>query len=215
MPSEPADWIDISVPIRSGMVTWPGDAPVWIHKSNAIEQGDPANVSVLSMSSHAGTHMDAPYHFIDDGATIDTMPGEATIGPARVIEVDEPEQVTREALEAHDLRAGERVLIKTRNSPRCWMVDSFVEDFIHLSTEAAEHLAEVGVACVGVDYLSVAGYQRNEAPVHEALLEAGIWIIEGLDLSAVDPGPVELVCLPLRLEGGDGAPARAMVRAQV
>lgn len=141
------------------------------------------------------------------------MPFSATIGPARVIAIRDPESVKPDALRPHRINRGERILFKTRNSSRCWKTDAFVEDFVYLSTEAANFLTDHGVQTVGVDYLSVGGYMENIDEVHRVLLEAGIWIIEGLDLSMVKPGRVELICLPLKVLRGDGAPARAILRS--
>lgn len=200
------------MPIRTGMAHWPGDPDVSLEQTSSIDAGDAANMTKLEMSAHTGTHMDAPRHFLPEGAGIDSLPPAVTIGPARVIAVEDAESTKADELRGHEPKPGERLLIRTRNSPAAWQEDGFVEDFVHLTTEAAELLADVGVGLVGVDYLSVAGYERNEPEVHRALLGAGVWIIEGLDLSAVEPGEYELVCLPLRLAGCDGAPARALLR---
>ncbi len=206
------DWIDVSVPLRTGMVHWPDDPPVSIERVLDIERGDVAIVSRLSMSAHTGTHMDAPLHFFLTGRSIDTMPLTATLGRARVIEIRDPESIKPEDLRPYQIQRSERVLFKTRNSARCWQTDDFVEDFVYISQEAARYLAAQQVQTVGVDYLSVGGFFRDGVETHHALLEAGIWIIEGLNLSSVAPGIYELVCLPLKIEGSDGAPARAILR---
>lgn len=206
-------WIDVSVPIRSGMPTWPDDPRVWVQRTSSIEEGAPANVSVVSMPTHAGTHLDAPLHFLEDGASIDRMPAEVGLGPAHVVDVDTLDPIGPEAIER--VPGGtERVLFKTDNSMRCWQVDDFVEEYVYLSTRAAEALADRGVRLVGIDYLSVGGIHDNIEPVHRTLLEAGVWLLEGLDLSEAPSGSVELACLPMRVEDGDGAPARAFVRAR-
>lgn len=204
-------WIDVSVGLYSGMAHWPDNPPVEIDRMLDIELGDPANVSKLSLGAHTGTHMDAPLHFVAGGAGMDEMPISATVGRARVIEVQDPESVKPADLRPHGIRPGERVLFKTRNSGRCWPPERFVEDFVYVSKEAARYLAAREVRTVGVDYLSVGGFRRDAAETHTALLGAGIWVIEGLDLSAVEPGEYELVCLPLKVLGGDGAPARAIL----
>jgi arylformamidase len=206
------DWIDVSVPLRTGMVHWPDDPPVSIERVMDVERGDVVSVSRLSMGAHTGTHMDAPLHFFRTGKSIDTMPLTATLGRARVIEIRDPELIKPEELRPYQIQRGERILFKTRNSARCWQTDDFVEDFVYISQEAARYLAAQQVQTVGVDYLSVGGFFRDGVETHHALLEAGIWIIEGLDLSSVAPGIYELVCLPLRIEGSDGAPARAILR---
>ncbi len=205
-------WIDISVPLRDGMVHWPGDPPVSLKRVKDMEQGDTANLSIIAMGAHSGTHIDAPLHFIRHGEAVDQMPLKATVGPARVIEIGDPESIKPEELRRHRIRQGERLLFKTRNSSGAWQRDIFVPDFVFISDEAAIFLAESGVRVVGVDYLSVGSFQRGGSYVHRTLLEAGIWIIEGLDLSLVSPGNYELICLPLRIEQGDGAPARAILR---
>ena len=207
-----ADWIDVSVPLRTDMVHWPDNPPVSIERMLDIEHGDLANVSKLSMGAHTGTHMDAPLHFFRTGKGIDTMPLMATIGRARVIEIRDPESIKPEELGSYQLRRGERILFKTRNSARCWQTDDFVEDFVYISQEAARYLAVQQIQTVGVDYLSVGGFFKDGVETHYALLEAGIWIIEGLNLSNIAPGIVELICLPLKIEGSDGAPSRAILR---
>jgi arylformamidase len=208
-----SSWIDISATIKSGMVHWPGDPAINIRQIHSIAKGAEANVSHMSMGSHTGTHMDAPYHFLMKGQGIDKLPFDATVGEARVVEIRDRVCVRPEELKAHRIRRGERILFKTRNSRRCWKTDSFVEDFVYISGEAAEFLAERKIKTVGVDYLSVGGYRSDGQRTHQALLNAGIWIIEGLNLSKVKPGHYELICLPLKVLRGDGAPARAIVKS--
>jgi arylformamidase len=205
-------WIDVSVRLRTGMVNWPGDPPVRIGHALDMERGDPCTVSFLEMGAHTGTHMDAPAHFVRGGIGIDDMPLDAAIGSARVIAIHDLESIKIDELVQHSIRRGERVLFKTHNSDHCWDTDSFVEDFVYLSAAAAQYLAERQVRLVGVDYLSVGGFRADEVETHQALLQAGIWVIEGLNLKQVRPGRVQLVCLPLKIAGGDGAPARALVR---
>ena len=209
------EWIDISIPLHSGMVHWPDNPPVQIGRILDMDRGDKCNVSTISMGSHTGTHMDAPVHFLRTGKGINEMPMDATLGLARVIEIHNPAAITAEELHSHDIQKGERILFKTQNSSRCWQTDSFVEDFVYISQEAARYLATLAVRTVGVDYLSVGGYARDALETHQALLGAGIWIIEGLDLSQVQAGIYELICLPLKIVGGDGAPARAILRKPV
>jgi len=164
------------------------------------------------MGSHTATHMDAPFHFLPQGKGLHEMPFHAAIGRARVIEIRDPESIKPGELRPHNIRQGERLLFKTKNSTHCWKTDTFVEDFVYISQEAARYLASVGVQTVGIDYLSVGGYTKDGVETHRALLEADIWIIEGLDLSQVEPGMYELICLPLRIDSSDGAPARAILR---
>lgn len=205
-------WIDVSVPLRTGMVHWPDNPPVAVEKTMDLGKGDACTVSSLSMGAHTGTHMDAPSHFVAGGPSLDALPFEAVVGRARVIAIRSLRAVTVEELRRHAIRRGERLLFRTRNSTRCWKTDAFVGDFVYVAADAARYLAERGVRLVGVDYLSVGGYVHDGQETHAALLGAGIWVIEGLDLSKVRPGPVDLVCLPLRLAGSEGAPARAIVR---
>ena len=205
-------WIDVSVPLRSGMVHWPDNPPVSIERMLDIERGDVANVSKLSLGAHSGTHMDAPLHFFRTGNGLDAMPLTATIGRARVIEIRDRQSIKPEELSPYQIQRGERVLFKTRNSTRCWHTDDFVEDFVYISQEAARYLVVQQVQTIGVDYVSVGGFFTDGVETHHALLEAGIWIIEGLNLSKVEPGIHELICLPLKIEESDGAPARAILQ---
>ena len=204
--------IDISVPLTHAMIRWPGDPAVSIRQTASIEQGSVCNLTHLDHSVHTGTHMDAPRHFIRDGVTMETMPLEATIGPCRVIEIHDPVAIRRSDLETHRPEAGERILFRTRNSNRYWPDHPFDEDFVYLADEAAQLLAERGVRTVGIDYLSVGGFHHDTAETHWTLLGAGIWVIEGLYLGHVPAGPYELLCLPLKIQGADGAPCRACLR---
>ena len=207
-----SDWIDISVPLHHGMVAWPGDAPFQLSDALRIANGDACNLSQISSSAHIGTHMDAPRHYLDSAPGIETAPISASIGRARVIQIHDPELIRVQELEAHRLAKGERVLFKTRNSETCWKTDRFQEEYIYIPPETAQYLAQRGIQTLGVDYLSVGGFRSGGPQTHRILLEAGIWIIEGLVLGHVEPGDYELVCLPLKIIGGDGAPARAVLR---
>jgi len=206
-------WIDVSVSLHSGMVHWPDNPPVRIERALSIEKGDVANVSEISMGAHTGTHMDGPIHFVREGKGLDEMPLTATIGRARVIEIQDPESIKPDELDPHGLQRAERVLFKTHNSARLWSSEDFNEDFVYISQEAARYMADRRIQTVGVDYLSVGGFQKDGEETHQALLGAEIWVIEGLDLSEVEPGDYELICLPVKIEGSDGAPARAILRA--
>lgn len=207
-----SSWIDVSVSLYTGMVHWPDNPPVHFERMKDMDKGDNCNVSVFSMGSHTGTHMDAPLHFVNGAQGIDKMPLEATIGPARVIEIKDTESIKPDDLRQYELQAGERVLFKTSNSTRCWGTNDFIQDFVYISTEAAQYFAELHLQTIGVDYLSVGGYKKNGTPAHQAILNAGIWVIEGLNLSQVQPGRYEMICLPLKVLNGDGAPARAILR---
>jgi len=205
-------WIDISVQLKDGMVHWPGDPQVNVKRVKDIEQGDSANLSMISMGAHSGTHVDAPVHFIKGGKGIDEVSPETLVGRARVIEIADTESVKPDELNQQQIQPGERILFKTCNSSRVWQSDKFVEDFVFISDSAARFLVERKVRTVGIDYLSVSSYRHGGSEVHKILLTGGVWIIEGLDLSEVVAGEYELICLPLKLVGGDGAPARAIIR---
>ena len=206
-------WIDVSVPLRSGMVHWPGDPAVSIELVAAMARGDNADVTAIDIGAHTGTHMDAPSHFVAGGASLDDLDPDVVFGPARVIAISDPVAVTEAELERHDIQRGERLLFRTSNSERCWSTDDFVEDFVYVSEDAAALLAAREVRLVGIDYLSVGGFHVDGAAIHRRLLGAGVWIIEGLNLRGVTPGRYELICLPLRLAGAEGGPARVMLRA--
>lgn len=204
-----SDWIDVSVPLRVGMVQWPGDRVFEIQRECDMGRGDEMNLSHFATSAHTGTHMDAPLHFVDGGASIDQAPLDALIGRARVIGF--PGEITIAELEARNIGAGERLLFRTRNSDRGWPDLPFFEDFVSIPEDAALWLAHRRPALIGVDYLSVGSFE-NSGPTHRAILGAGIWVVEGLNLSRIEPGHYELVCLPLKLMGAEGAPARAALR---
>ena len=205
-------WIDVSVPLCTGMVHWPTDPPVRIERFADMDKGAVCNVSRVDMCAHVGTHMDGLNHFIKDGAPLDTVPFDALIGPCRVIEIKDADSVKPAELKQHKIRKGERILFKTRNSKRNWWEEHFDPKFIHISHAAAEHLVDCGIRTVGIDYLSVGGYQRDGVECHQVILGAGIWIIEGLNLRQVKPGKYDLICLPVKIRNGDGAPARAILR---
>ncbi len=206
------EWIDISIPIKNKMIAWPGNSEAEVRRDMEIAKGDTANLTHLDISAHTGTHMDAPLHFIDDGKDISRIPLSAVAGEARVIEISNVDVIEVADLEKHKIRKDERILFKTRNSNSNWDEEPFNKDFVYLSTEAAEYLANLKVRTIGIDYLSISGFQKNEVRVHKAILGAGIWVIEGLNLMGINPGKYELVCLPLKILKGDGAPARAIIR---
>jgi arylformamidase len=206
------DWVDISVPLHTGMAHWPDDRPFERVETEKIANGDPCNLSEISTSAHIGTHMDAPRHFLPEGAGIETFPISAGVGRARVIAIHGAELIRVSELKPYRLTKGERVLLKTRNSEECWTTSKFQEKFVHIPHPTAAYLAECGIQTVGVDYLSVGGYDTDGPETHRTLLKAGIWIIEGLNLKGVEPGDYDLICLPLKIVGSDGAPARAVLR---
>ena len=204
-------FIDISLPIREGMIVYEGDPDISVSSALSLERGDPANVSLLRLGSHTGTHMDAPLHFIAGAAGIDTLPLDLLIGPALVAEVDATRLIEPSHLEKLPLADHPRLLLKTRNSG-LWDRQSFSRDYVALSLASAKLLIERGVKLVGVDYLSIEAFGAEGHPVHKTLLGAGMVILEGLDFRRVTPGAYELYCLPLRIAGGDGSPCRAVLR---
>jgi len=203
---------DISVALRDGMVCWPGDNPPRVEQLTFMDQGDMCNVTKLHMSAHTATHMDAPRHFIQAGVGIDQTPIEAMIGVARVVEINDPVAIRSAELKGLNLQAGERILFKTRNSKTDWTKPDFDKDFVYIADEGAQYLVERGVRTVGVDYLSIGGFYHDTAETHVTILGAGIAVIEGLDLSEVEAGEYELICLPIKIAGADGAPARVVLR---
>jgi arylformamidase len=204
--------IDITPPIRNAMPVYPGNPGVSVRTVRDVREGAHSTLSEVTMGTHTGTHVDAPGHFIAGAPLLEQMPLDALVGPARVLGIVAEDQISVGDLVGYDIAAGERVLLRTRNSDTLWALDEFSPNYVYLSTEAARYLAGRRPACVGVDYLSVGGYKANGTEVHTALLEAGILLIEGLDLSAAEPGDYELLCLPLSIEGAEAAPARAVLR---
>jgi arylformamidase len=192
---------DVSVPVRTGMVTYPGDPEVHLQRERSIADGASNNLTRIDMGAHSGTHVDAPVHFIDGAAGTESLPLEALVGPCVVVEVGG----LAESDAAAAPEGAERVLFKTPNS-ELWARDEFPEEFARLDGAGARLLVERGVKAVGVDYLSV-----GDRKAHRILLGAGVVPIEGLDLRGIDPGEYFLVCAPLKLVGSDGAPARVFL----
>jgi len=206
------DWLDISVPLRAGMATFEGDPTIEIQLALSLERGDVCNLTRLDMGAHTGTHLDAPSHFLAGGGASETIPLESLIGPVWVVDaLDQRGHISATDLDRLEIPDGEsRLLFRTTNSD-LWRQPRFQTGFIGIDVSAADVLARRGLELVGIDYLSVAAF-GNPTPTHRSLLAAGIVLLEGLDLGAVEPGPYELLCLPIRLVGSDGVPARALVR---
>jgi arylformamidase len=202
---------DISTPVRDGGVVYPGNPEIEIRAQQAISLGAGANVSAVAFGSHTGTHVDAQKHFFDDGHTIDQLPLERLIGPAILLAFpDTLMSIGPADLEAQEIGGHTRVLLRTRNSSFV-AGDEFVKDYTYLAPDGAEFLVSRGVELVGIDYLSIEQFHSGHHRTHLALLGKDVVIIEGLDLSQPPAGEYELVCLPLRLAGLDGAPARAVL----
>ncbi len=204
---------DITVPILNTMPLWPGDPPVLVERTKSIGKGDSCNLTSLAMGVHCGTHIDAPLHFIDQGRAVDDIPLEVLNGPCRVIVIDAPSLIERNHLVNLGLGDCKRILFKTGNS-ELWKNNTaaFHEGFTALGLSAAEYLVEKGVSLVGIDYLSIESFHaEKEHPVHKMMLKNNVVILESVDLSGVQPGEYDLVCLPLKIAGAEGAPVRAVL----
>lgn len=204
---------DITLTISPDMPVWPGDPAVVLEQTESMDRGAEYNMTRLAMSVHAGTHVDAPHHFLNDGRTVESLPLDVLTGPCYVLQLpDDVDEITAEVLARTPIPDGaERLLFGTRNS-RWWAQDvkEFQTDFVAISEDGAQWLVERGVKLVGVDYLSVAPYHQS-VPTHRVLLEAGIVALEGVNLAQVPRGFYDLYCLPLKLAGSDGAPARVIL----
>lgn len=203
---------DVTLTISSDMPVWPGDTPPTLVRTGSIDKGDNANTSEVTLSVHTGTHVDAPDHFLNNGKTVEQLSLDMLVGRAYVLHLPEVQQITAAVLESADIPPRtRRLLFKTRNSDY-WAkgVKEFQTGFAGLTEDAAQFLVDRNVRLVGVDYLSVAPYKQSR-PTHRLLLEAGVVVLEGLDLSHVSQGRYTLTCLPLKLGGSDGAPARVIL----
>lgn len=204
--------IDISVALRSDMPVWPGSVGFRLSRTQRLESGDPTNVSRLDCDVHVGTHVDAPLHFIEGGASIEQLPLEILCGPAVVADLTRADSITADDLAALSLPEDTtRLLLKTRNSALWERKQSFDADYVALTIDAAKWIVKRGIRLVGIDYLSVQRYY-NGPETHQILLEAEVVTIEGLNLAGVAAGDYELICLPLKLVGAEGAPARTVLR---
>ncbi len=203
---------DISLTISPELPTWPGDPSVTLERVNKIEEGANANVSRIEMGVHTGTHVDAPYHFLPEGKTIEKLPLKVLTGRAYVLHLPDVDTITEAVLLRSEIPPRtRRLLFRTRNS-EYWknQPTKFQTRFVGITADGADYLVRRGVKLVGVDYLSVAPYKQSR-PTHEILLGAGVVVVEGLDLSEISQGRYTLFCLPLKLAGSDGAPARAIL----
>lgn len=204
---------DISVPVSPRLPVWPGDPEVVLERYMSLADGDVANISRFAASVHVGTHVDAPVHFVPEGAAVDELALDALVGPAVVVEARGAPEITPELLDGLDLAEGtRRLLVKTDNSELWASPDhAFRPDYVALTPEAARWVADRGIVLLGVDYLSVQRFGDAQPDTHRILLEAGVVVLEGTDLREVPPGRYVLACLPLKLRGSDGAPARAVL----
>jgi arylformamidase len=211
-----SDWIDISLPIYDGMVVGPpGDPKVKIKLVADPDKGDEVTMSKITMIAHSGSHIDAPLHFFTDGKTIDVLPLETFIGPARVIQIKDTVSIKPAELDSYNIQPGERILFKTKNSSWVYDKNKFFTSYVYITLEAAHYLVEKKVRLVGIDYITVGGWKdpKENNFVHMALLKKGISILEAINLAGVKAGRYELLAVPLRLRGGDAGPCRAVIRA--
>lgn len=204
---------DATLPMREGMVTFPGDPPFRIAPVSDRRKGDPFNLAVMSLGTHLGTHVDPPLHYLDGGAGVDELPLDALVGPGVVLDVRGIPFVDAAALARSSLGDFKRVLLKTDNGAAL-LERAFREDYVHLTEDGARYLVERDVRLVGIDYLSIERYRNPEAPVHHILLTSRVVIVEGVHLLDIPAGPYEIYCLALRVKGADGAPARLLLREQ-
>jgi arylformamidase len=206
-------FLDISLPVSPDLPVWPGDPPIILQRYRSIAKGNASNDSKLACSVHAGTHVDAPAHFLEKGATVEQLPLDTLIGPALVAELPEMDVITPDILKALAIPPETtRLLFKTKNSD-LWAKPNpqFNPDYVALSAEAARWIVRRGFRLVGIDYLSIQKFDDPEPFTHSILLDAGMVIVEGLNLQNIKPGSYQLVCLPLKLSGSDGAPARVVL----
>lgn len=210
-----SDLIDISVPLDEDLPIWPGSPGFELDSLKRIEDGAEANVSRLTCDVHTGTHIDAPRHFVNDGISVDEIPLDVLVGPSIVVQVlGEVEAVTAEVLKHLNIpNDTDRLLLRTQNST-LWSSRpaSFQRDYVALTPDAAQWVVDFGIQCLGVDYLSVQRYDDGPE-THQILLQNNVVIIEGLNLKNAEPGKYELICMPIKLKGGDGAPARVGIRS--
>jgi arylformamidase len=206
--------IDVSLSLGPNLLVWPGNPGILVTPSSRISNGDASNVSEIRLGSHTGTHVDPPYHFLDDGATAERLPLDVLVGQAVVADLrGRSGAIGKDELEGLSIPEDtERLLLRTDNS-KLWATDirRFPEGYVSLSEDGARWVVEHGIRLIGIDFLSIEARGAPGHPTHLALLEAGVVILEGLDLSEVQAGTYTLICLPLKVAGGDGAPARAVL----
>ena len=208
-------WIDATATLDPATTpVYAGDAPMKFDFLKDMRKGDGFTLSAYSMGAHSGTHVDAPMHFVRDGASIDRVPLEPLMGPARVIDIpDSVQSINAAELSRHDWKGSPRVLFRTRSSLRHWMTsNTFHRDFAYVAPDAAQLMADAGVRLVGVDYISAEQFGAPAPMTHRILLGKGIPIVEGLALEAVPAGDYDLIVLPIKVGGHEGAPARAILR---
>lgn len=204
-------WIDVTLPVAVGMPRWPGDPEVEIERVSDMGRGDSCNVSKLTLCAHTGTHIDAPLHYLSDGVGTEAAPLDALMGRARVLVCDDPVSVRRCWLEKQGIVEGERIIVKTHGSAAA-AGQAFREDYVYVAADAAQFLAERKTRLLGINTMSVGGFYDSMVETHKILLGVDCWIVENLDLSQVDAGEWEIICLPMKIADCDGAPARVLMR---
>lgn len=202
---------DISTPLSADLPVYPGDPPVAIEPVTRISRGDTANVSRLTISTHCGTHLDVMRHYSEHGMGVDQVPLALLVGKVLVVELSGVREIGRRELARYPVKGEDRVLLRTDNS-LLWARPGFHEEYAHLTAEGARFLLDVGVKLVGIDYLSIERFD-GDGEVHRLLLGNGVVVLEGLNLDGVAAGHYELICLPLKIKDGDGAPVRAILRS--
>ena len=208
-------WIDATATLDpSTTPVYAGDAPMKFDFLKDMRKGDAFTLSAYSLGAHSGTHIDAPMHFVRDGATIDRVALEPLIGPARVIDIpDNVQTINAAELARHDWKGADRVIFRTRSALRGWMHDpTFHRDFAYIAPDAAQQLADAGVKLVGIDYISAEQFGAPAPLTHRTLLGKGIPIVEGLQLDSVAAGDYDAIILPMKVGGHEAAPARAILR---
>ena len=202
--------LDITFPLTPELTVWPGDTQTAVSTLKEVGKDARSMTSRLTMSSHAGTHVDAPAHFIEDGKTVESLSLQVLMGKCRVVEVTDND-ITAGVIDALNIPDGvERILFKTSNSKRFTGTEPFFKDYVGVTLCGAERLIDLGIKLIGLDYLSAAAYSDIEA-VHQTLLGERVVLLETLDLRNVPTGDYRLICLPLRLPGVDGSPCRALL----
>ena len=208
-------WIDATATLDPGTTpVYQGDAPMKFDFLHDMRKGDAFTLSAYSLGAHSGTHIDAPMHFVRNGAPIDRVPLAPLIGRARVIDIPDGVQAINAAeLNKHSWRGVPRILFRTRSALHGWMSSpTFHKDFAYIAPDAAKLLADAGVQLVGIDYISAEQFGAAAPLTHRTLLGRNIPIVEGLALDHVKAGDYDLVVLPIKVGGHEGAPARAILR---
>jgi arylformamidase len=205
-------WQDVTATLNEDLAVWPDDPPLRLRRVSSMDEGEEANLTVIESTLHLGTHIDAPMHYVKDGAGIEAMPVDLMVGSVQVIEIDNPDHIAVADLRPYDLQGVQRIFFKTTNSRGRWPSQQFDERYVGVSPEAARYLVEHDVRVVGLDYLSIGPFDEEaNGATHRTLLGAEVWVIEGLDLRHIEPGTYQMIALPLKIAGVDGAPARVLL----